>query len=116
MFLDRICEHTFISDILSSNSLVVDLGMNNGHFAYEIRRKYDCEIIGIEPNPVLYDNIIQSERLRCYNFAIANDDLEEVDFYVDEDDSESSSIFLETGTKIKVPSTTLAKFTQKPAH
>jgi FkbM family methyltransferase len=113
MLFDRVCEHTFIRDILSPRSLVIDLGMNKGNFSYEIQRKYGCKIIGVEPNPVLCCNIIQSERLHCYNYAITNE-VGEVDFYIDEADSESSSIYLKTGSKIKIPSITLSHLIDDP--
>src|SRR4051812_3139009 len=99
--LARIYEHTFIESLLSPRSVVIDLGMNKGNFAYEIQRRYGCKVIGVEPNPALWSRIKQSERLRCYNYAITNE-VGNVDFYIDENDSESSSLFPNNGNKVNV--------------
>ncbi len=34
--IDNICEHTFIGDYLSNDSIVVDLGINHGGFSKTI--------------------------------------------------------------------------------
>lgn len=40
----------YFSDILTEKSLVIDIGAGVGVFAREILNKYNCQVIGFEPN------------------------------------------------------------------
>jgi FkbM family methyltransferase len=59
----RICEHTFLADHLSPESVVVDLGANQGAFSVGIRRDFRCRVVAVEPVPTL------ATRLRALNLG-----------------------------------------------
>ena len=93
MWKELVCirGHTFISGILGNSSRVVDLGVNCGDFAYEMRRRYGCYVYGAEANPKLAKNIQQGPMLVCDNIAIS-DRTGQVYFYIDHVDQEASSL------------------------
>jgi FkbM family methyltransferase len=69
--VDQIREHSILCRDLNRDSLVVDLGMNDGRFAREIHAKYGCRVVGVEPNPTLAKEIGRSPPVSCDNLAIA---------------------------------------------
>jgi FkbM family methyltransferase len=72
MNLKNICDHTFISNNLTSNSLVFDCGSNHGEFATEINRIYNCNIIGFEPDPRLFNKLPILEKCKFFKLAISD--------------------------------------------
>jgi FkbM family methyltransferase len=68
--IDRIKDHTFIAGLLTPGGCVVDLGMNRGQFAGEIQAKYRSTVCGVEPNPLLFEEIASGDDLRALNYAI----------------------------------------------
>lgn len=69
--VDQIREHTILCHDLNRDSLVIDLGMNDGRFAREIHAKYGCRVLGVEPNPTLAAGIGGCPPVSCDNLAIA---------------------------------------------
>lgn len=67
----RIESHTFVSNILSRQSTVVDLGVNEGRFALSIIREYGCRVIGVEPSIRLVQLLPKVPLLTVENAAIA---------------------------------------------
>lgn len=119
--LKRIKGHTFLSRILRSESVVIDLGANRGEFAREIDKEYKCRVYLIEANPHLVVLLPSTERIQSFNYAIS-DSNRLVRFFIS-DNLESSSTNSETlnnasGREIRVPGTTLQSFVtaQNIAH
>jgi FkbM family methyltransferase len=53
----RIAGHTFLPSLLGPDSVVLDIGANEGHFARAIVRDFDCKVHAVEPNPYLYTGL-----------------------------------------------------------
>lgn len=70
--LDRICEHFFIKKLIGKNSIVLDLGANEGGFSKEITNKYGCKSYAIEPVPAIFDSIKETELIKKINGAISS--------------------------------------------
>lgn len=70
--IDNICEHTFIGDYLSNDSIVVDLGVNHGGFSKTIIEKYGCIVYGAEPVPNLFYALPTLSQLHAYPLAITS--------------------------------------------
>lgn len=49
----RIAGHTFLPSLLGPDSVVLDIGANQGQFARAIVRDFDCRVHVVEPNPHL---------------------------------------------------------------
>jgi FkbM family methyltransferase len=69
--LMEICEHTFIANCLDSNSIIVDLGANEGVFTEKIHSTFGCSIFAVEPVPQLFSKIQTNEKVRKFNYCIA---------------------------------------------
>jgi FkbM family methyltransferase len=52
--IDFIAGHSFRSDVLGPDSVVLDLGLNTGEFALELIERYGCRVLGVEalPDPI----------------------------------------------------------------
>jgi FkbM family methyltransferase len=72
--IDRICEHTFVSSLLSSRSVVVDLGANRGEFAHGIIDRFGCQVCAAEPLASLQEKIEPSANLKLFRVAIGSED------------------------------------------
>ena len=57
--------------ILSSQSVVLDLGANIGNFSHRILRHYKCQCYAVEANPDLCRAIPTHPKLAVYNLAMA---------------------------------------------
>ncbi len=55
----RVEGHSFISTYLNSDSVVLDFGMNHGDFAREVIQRWGCRIIGLEPVPTLFRELVE---------------------------------------------------------
>ena len=114
MKIDRVRGHSFVSDTINSKSLIVDLGMNEGHFSSTMQSKYHCDILGVEANPVLAQKLVK-QNVKCLNAAISNLS-GQISFLVDPDNSEASSLTLtqRSGVQsVKIPAITLADLLAK---
>jgi FkbM family methyltransferase len=71
-------------------SLVIDLGANKGAFSKEMNRLFRCKCYCIEPNPELYEQLL-NDKLNAFNYAItaANGPVE---FYISTNPEASSLI------------------------
>jgi FkbM family methyltransferase len=66
----RLCDHTYLPDLLDSNSIVVDLGANRGEFAHELIRRCGCSVYAAEPLSGLHAEIGASPRLKLFRVAL----------------------------------------------
>lgn len=106
----NICNHSFISNWLNSNSIVIDLGLNHGEFAKGISSFYGCKIFGVEPNPALFNKMPFMSGLEAYNLAISGTE-GVVDIFANQSIDYSIMFNEDDGSRIiKVHSTTLEKF------
>jgi FkbM family methyltransferase len=69
-YVDRMCDHTYVPAVLNSNSIVVDLGANQGDFSHELIRRHGCQVYAAEPLASLCALIQPSPRLKLYPVAI----------------------------------------------
>ena len=60
MKINIFLHHTFISDYLNPDSIVVDLGAGKGEFTKFITNKFGSKIYAVEPVPELFDKISSS--------------------------------------------------------
>ena len=111
MIIDRIRGHSFIADQIGSGSRIIDLGMNEGHFAAEMHAKFGCRVTGVEANPTLAARLGRTAELDCFNVAIAPR-RGEIEFYIDPDNSEASGLAADRSgrTAVRVPGMPLAEF------
>jgi len=69
--LIEIDNHTFITNFIDTNSIVVDLGANDGRTSEKIYSTFGCFIYAVEPVPQLFSKIKAHDRLKKYNYCIA---------------------------------------------
>jgi len=55
----RIAGHTFLPSLLGPDSLVLDIGANQGQFTRAIVRDFGCRVHAVEPNPYLCNGLQQ---------------------------------------------------------
>jgi len=114
--LSRIREHTFVSQLLAPTSLVVDLGMNRGHFADQIQAQFGCRVVGAEPNPLLRKAIKEHPQRRTSGTAIG-ETAGELPLFISPDDDEASSLITrsieECGSSVQVGVETLEQFLRR---
>jgi FkbM family methyltransferase len=67
-----ICRHTFLP-ILDGNSVVVDLGANEGAFSHEIIKRFGCTVFAAEPIKSLSARIGTHPRLTVLNCGIGKE-------------------------------------------
>jgi FkbM family methyltransferase len=107
--LVEICGHHFLSRGLGPNSLVLDLGANQGEFARQIQSRWGVRCLSIEANPSIC--IAWSYETYVINAAVAGRP-GVVDFFQYEN-SENSSLFQRRTesptTCVQVPAMTLAQ-------
>jgi len=72
LFLATICRHTFLP-ILDSNSVVVDLGANQGAFSHEIIKRYGSIVFAAEPIKSVAARIGTHPRLTVLNCGIGKE-------------------------------------------
>lgn len=83
--------HTFIGNLISKDSIVLDLGANRGEFALEVQRRWGCQIHAVEPTPELARMLRDKGQISVYEMAV-NQYGQDVLFRVDADNTESSTI------------------------
>jgi FkbM family methyltransferase len=89
--LDRIEGHTFVGTWVTDGGNVVDLGMNQGNFARAIRKQYNCNVVGVEANPLLARGFTEPGAPRCFSLAISARK-GTVRFFIDPGNSEAGSL------------------------
>jgi hypothetical protein len=80
----ELSEHTVL-DVLDERSVVVDLGMNEGRFAFQARDRYGCRVFGCEPTPALAARLQDQPGIVCDPVAVAGQ-AGEVEFFLDDAD------------------------------
>jgi FkbM family methyltransferase len=71
MPLCQIEGHTFFSQGLSPESVVLDLGANLGRFSRGIIDRFGCRCYAVEANPSLCQQITSDSRMTVLNLAVA---------------------------------------------
>jgi FkbM family methyltransferase len=66
----RLCDHTYLPDLLNSRSIVVDLGANHGEFARELINRSGCTVYAAEPLSSLHAKIDSSPHLKLFRVAL----------------------------------------------
>ncbi len=64
--------HTFISDFIKPNSVVIDLGANDGEFSEYTANNFNADVYAIEPVPELFNSISASPRIKKFPYCISN--------------------------------------------
>ena len=89
MRISIINTHSAIYDVLTDDSVVVDLGASQGAFSTQLKKQVNCFLHQIEANPELYKKLLILDKTISYNLAIGNLD-SEVTFYISDNPSSSS--------------------------
>ncbi len=66
----RVCNHSFLPQLIDSNSVVVDLGAHDGDFAEEIIRQFGCCVVSAEPVHELLNRIHPHPLLKVLPVAV----------------------------------------------
>lgn len=66
--------HSFYTDIVNQDSIVVDLGAHKGEFSSEVSSRFGCICYLVEALPALYSRIAAGRLMHKYNFAMAGRD------------------------------------------
>jgi FkbM family methyltransferase len=69
----NICGHTFLTRIISPQSVVADLGANRGAFSHALIDRFGCHVFGAEPVTELRENIAKSNRLVLLPVALGGE-------------------------------------------
>jgi FkbM family methyltransferase len=105
--LVQICGHHFLSRGLGPESLVLDLGGNQGEFARQVQARWGVRCLSVEANPELCATWSAGNEVTN---AAVTDRSGVVDFYLC-DNAESSSLFEPTigqaTSRVEVPALTL---------
>lgn len=67
---ESICEHTFVSRFLNADSIVLDIGANQGAFSHGIIQRFGCRVISAEPLGELCERIDRHPLLQLFNTAL----------------------------------------------
>ncbi|WP_159726767.1 FkbM family methyltransferase [Methylosinus sp. Ce-a6] len=70
LFVQRVCDHSFIADGLTQDHVVVDLGMNQGAFASWIVANTPARVFGVEPAPGLFEALPRHDRIKSLQLAV----------------------------------------------
>ncbi|MFP4173574.1 MAG: FkbM family methyltransferase [Candidatus Hydrogenedentota bacterium] len=114
MALESIARHTIETRFLGADSRVVDLGANEGAFAWEVIERFGCECAAAEAAPDVCRAIPDRPGLRKYNLAITGSN-GEVELQLSPR-STANSVFKRDGVhtaSVKTPSQTLDSFIQQ---
>ncbi|PSF35409.1 FkbM family methyltransferase [Aphanothece hegewaldii CCALA 016] len=65
-------DHSLHSRYLNENSLILDLGGNQGTFSQAMVERFNCQCVIVEPSPKLFSQIKESNQIKKYNLAITN--------------------------------------------
>jgi FkbM family methyltransferase len=69
----RVADHSFLDGRIEAQSVVVDLGVNEGAFALAMIEAYGCSVVGVEPVPALFAALPRHERLTVEQLAVTVD-------------------------------------------
>lgn len=65
-----VCLHSFLPDLIDADSIVVDLGANDGDFAHAMIERFHCRVIAAEPVRELLDRIQPHPLLQVLPVAV----------------------------------------------
>ena len=68
--VDRLCEHTYLPNLLNAGSTVFDFGANHGKFSHGMISRYGCRVWAAEPVSELRAGIEPSPALTLLPFAV----------------------------------------------
>ena len=68
--VDRLCEHTYIPNLLHAGSVVFDFGANHGKFSHGMIARHGCRVFAAEPVSELRAGIEPSPALTLLPFAV----------------------------------------------
>lgn len=68
--ITEICNHSFLTRLISPSSAVLDLGCNYGEFAHAMIQRFGCKVTSVEPVRQLYDNIEPHSLLELLPLAV----------------------------------------------
>lgn len=66
----RISNHSFLPQLIDSNSIVVDLGAYDGDFSGEILRRFGCRVFAAEPVEELLSRVSPHPKLKLLPLAV----------------------------------------------
>ena len=89
MKISTIKAHSAIYDVLTDDSVVVDLGASEGVFSKQLKEKVNCVLHQVEANPELFKQLNKLDKTVSYNLAISNAN-SEATFYLSDNPSSSS--------------------------
>jgi len=111
MKIARICNHTFLSNLLSSGDIVIDAGAHRGEFSEHIHRLANVTVYGFEANPELFSKLQSSQKIEYIDMAVASQ-IGEILFQKGEAEAGSIVFRKNSGDVVTVTSTTLDSFCQ----
>jgi FkbM family methyltransferase len=68
--VDRLCDHTYLPNLLSADSVIFDFGANYGDFSHGIISRFGCNVYAAEPLRSIRQSIKQSDSLKLLPVAI----------------------------------------------
>jgi FkbM family methyltransferase len=71
--VSQLANHSFLPALVTPNSVVLDLGVNQGEFAKAVIAEFGCRVIGVEPVPELFEVLPDDHRLTVHRAAITGD-------------------------------------------
>jgi len=70
----RVCNHSFLPQLIDSNAIVVDLGAFDGDFAQVIIEQFHCRVFSAEPVREIFDRIPPDPLLKVLPVAVGGKD------------------------------------------
>jgi FkbM family methyltransferase len=101
--------HTFISNLIDNNSVILDLGANYGEFSKFIKKRYGSRIYAIEAVPDLCKKINKIIGIKTFNYCICNSN-ETCKISVPKEGCASNKLDKIDGELVEVQGITLKKF------
>ena len=70
MKIISLVHHSISPDLLTADSVVLDLGANYGAFANAMASRFQCEVYAVEASPRVFAKIPAGDFVKKFNFAI----------------------------------------------
>lgn len=105
--------HHICNDLISKESVVLDLGGNDGRFAVEIHQLFGCRVESVEAHPGMAGQLGNSDWWRAFNYAVTDFDGE---LLLNLSENSEANSILEIGNSVAsttVPAIRLDTFLQK---
>jgi len=113
-FFAKIRDHHFVKSLLGRQSVVIDLGANEGDFARGVTGLVSCRCFAVEASPQLASRLKSSCSIKYFNYALGADNEPKTLFIADRSDSNSLIHFkhLKGRPSVEVPGKTLESLWQ----